>query len=74
MAARMNLDERKAKVEELARQKTDDRHKLDETLAQPGEPMISCHVPHFCRQQEIAHFRAEECVAAFSVWIDGIQA
>jgi acetolactate synthase-1/2/3 large subunit len=50
MSALMNVDERKVKVEELARQKTDDRRKLDEMLTQPGEPMISCHVPHICRQ------------------------
>jgi acetolactate synthase-1/2/3 large subunit len=50
MTDRMNLNERRAKMEELARQKADDRRKLDEMLAQTGEPLISCHVPHICRQ------------------------
>jgi acetolactate synthase I/II/III large subunit len=46
----MDLEGRKARVAELARQKEADRATLDEMLALPAEPMISCHVPHICRQ------------------------
>ncbi len=46
----MDLALRKARVTELAKQKTEDRAKLEEMLALPAEPMISCHVPHICRQ------------------------
>jgi acetolactate synthase-1/2/3 large subunit len=48
--ARMNLEERRAVVTELALQKQTDRAKLDEMLAVPAQPMISCHVPAICRQ------------------------
>lgn len=48
--ARMNLEERRTVVAELALQKQTDRAKLDEMLAMPAQPMISCHVPAICRQ------------------------
>lgn len=46
----MDLAGRKARASESARLKAEDRAKLDEMLALPAEPMISCHVPHICRQ------------------------
>jgi acetolactate synthase-1/2/3 large subunit len=49
-AGRMNLSERQAKVADLAKMKGADRAKLDEMLALPVEPMVSCHVPAICRQ------------------------
>lgn len=41
---------RRARVAELAQLKSEDRKKLDEMLALPVEPMISCHVPRVCRE------------------------
>lgn len=46
----MAADARKAKVAELAEMKAQDRKTLDETLALPGDPMISCQVPKICRE------------------------
>jgi acetolactate synthase I/II/III large subunit len=46
----MNLEARKARVSELAKQKTQDRANLDAMLGMPSQTMISCHVPHLCRQ------------------------
>lgn len=48
--ATMDIAARQAKVEELAALKTQDRKTLDDMLALPGEPMISCHVPKVCRE------------------------
>ncbi|MFZ1983302.1 MAG: thiamine pyrophosphate-dependent enzyme, partial [Desulfatitalea sp.] len=48
--ARMRLEERRTVVAELAQLKQTDRAKLDEMLAMPAQPMISCHVPAICRQ------------------------
>ncbi|NNG01441.1 MAG: thiamine pyrophosphate-binding protein [Desulfobacteraceae bacterium] len=47
---RTDLDARRDKVAGLARQKTEDREKLDEMLTGPSEGMISCHVPRICRE------------------------
>lgn len=47
---RMDLDARRRKVSELTLQKIEDRTKLDEMLSVEAEGMISCHVPHICRQ------------------------
>ncbi len=49
-AGTMNFEARKTKVEALAAMKAADRKTLDEMLAIPGEPMISCHVPKICRE------------------------
>lgn len=49
-AADMDLGARKSKVAELAALKDEERKKLDEMLALPGEPMISCQVPRICRE------------------------
>ncbi len=49
-AGRMNLAARQAKVAELAKMKAADRAKMDEMLALPADPMISCHVPVVCRE------------------------
>lgn len=49
-AGAMDLAGRKARVTELAAQLAADRATLDATLTLPVEPMISCHVPHVCRQ------------------------
>ena len=46
----MDLAARRARVAELAGQLTADRAALDQMLDLPAEPMISCHVPHVCRQ------------------------
>jgi acetolactate synthase-1/2/3 large subunit len=48
--AGMDLAARKARVAELAAVKEEERKKLDEMLALPGDPMISCQVPHICRE------------------------
>ena len=48
--AAMDIAARQAKVDELAALKTQDRKTLDDMLALPGEPMISCHVPKVCRE------------------------
>jgi acetolactate synthase-1/2/3 large subunit len=50
VAAKMDLAQRRAQVAELAKLKQADRAKLDEMLALPLEPMISCHVPVVCRE------------------------
>jgi acetolactate synthase-1/2/3 large subunit len=50
VAGKMDLAERRTKVAELAKMKQADRAKLDEMLAMPMEPMISCHVPVVCRE------------------------
>jgi acetolactate synthase-1/2/3 large subunit len=49
-ADRIDMAARRAAVAELAKLKNDDRDTLDQMLAAPSEPMISCHVPHVCRQ------------------------
>ncbi|MBI5062889.1 MAG: thiamine pyrophosphate-binding protein, partial [Desulfatitalea sp.] len=49
-AKQTNLAERRTRVAELAKMKQADRAKLDEMLAVPVEPMISCHVPVVCRE------------------------
>ncbi len=49
-AGHMNLAARKSAVAQLAKMIADDRAGLDEMLAVPAEPMISCHVPHLCRK------------------------
>lgn len=49
-ASTMDIDARKAKVEELAVMKAEDRITLDEMLALPGDPMISCQIPKICRE------------------------
>ncbi|RJQ87345.1 MAG: thiamine pyrophosphate-binding protein [Desulfobacteraceae bacterium] len=49
-ADRIDLKARRANVAELAKQKTADRDTLDQMLAVPGAPMISCHVPQICRE------------------------
>jgi len=46
----MDLADRETRVAELAEKIAEDRVKLDEMLALPAEPMITCHVPHICRQ------------------------
>jgi acetolactate synthase-1/2/3 large subunit len=46
---KMNLGERRERIGMLALQKQDDRARLDQTLAMPAEPMLSCHVPVVCR-------------------------
>ena len=46
----MDLAGREIRVAELAAKIAEDRVKLDEMLALPAEPMITCHVPHICRQ------------------------
>jgi acetolactate synthase I/II/III large subunit len=46
----MDLAGRETRVAELAAKIAEDRAKLDEMLALPAEPMITCHVPHICRQ------------------------
>lgn len=46
----MDLAGRETRVAELAEKIAEDRAKLDEMLALPAEPMITCHVPHICRQ------------------------
>ena len=46
----MDLAGRETRVAELAAKIAEDRVKLDEMLALPAEPMITCHVPHICRQ------------------------
>ncbi|RJP44955.1 MAG: thiamine pyrophosphate-binding protein [Desulfobacteraceae bacterium] len=46
----MDLAGRETRVAELAVTIAEDRAKLDEMLALPAEPMITCHVPHICRQ------------------------
>lgn len=46
----MDLPGRETRVAELAEKIAEDRVKLDEMLALPAEPMITCHVPHICRQ------------------------
>lgn len=46
----MDLAGRETRVTELAAKIAEDRAKLDEMLALPAEPMITCHVPHICRQ------------------------
>jgi acetolactate synthase-1/2/3 large subunit len=49
-AADPNVEARRGRVAELAGMKAADRAALDEMLSLPGDPMISCHVPHLCRQ------------------------
>jgi acetolactate synthase-1/2/3 large subunit len=49
-AGDMDLAAREAKVQALAEMKTEDRKTLDEMLALPGDPMISCQVPKICRE------------------------
>jgi acetolactate synthase I/II/III large subunit len=49
-ADRIDMPARRAAVAELAKQKTADRDTLDQMLSAPSQPMISCHVPHVCRQ------------------------
>jgi acetolactate synthase-1/2/3 large subunit len=49
-AGKMDLAGRRTQVAELAKLKQTDRAKLDEMLAMPVEPMISCHVPVVCRE------------------------
>lgn len=49
-SGRMNLESRQAQVAKLARQKAEDRANLDEMLALPLTPMVSCQVPFICRQ------------------------
>jgi acetolactate synthase I/II/III large subunit len=46
----MNLEARKTRVSELAKHKSQDRANLDAMLGMPSQTMISCHVPHLCRQ------------------------
>jgi acetolactate synthase I/II/III large subunit len=46
----MDLAARRSRAAELAQQAAEDRAKLDQTLMLPAEPMISCQVPHICRQ------------------------
>jgi acetolactate synthase I/II/III large subunit len=49
-ASRIDLPSRRTVVADLGRKKTADRDTLDQMLAVPGTPMISCHVPHICRE------------------------
>jgi acetolactate synthase I/II/III large subunit len=49
-ASRIDLDKRRALVSGLSQKKSSDREILDQMLAVPGEPMISCQVPHICRE------------------------
>ena len=49
-ASTMDMDTRKANVQKLAGMKAEDRKTLDEMLALPGDPMISCQVPKICRE------------------------
>jgi len=49
-ASAMDMDTRKANVQKLAGMKAEDRKTLDEMLALPGDPMISCQVPKICRE------------------------
>ena len=49
-ASAMDMDTRKTNVQKLARMKAEDRKTLDEMLALPGDPMISCQVPKICRE------------------------
>lgn len=46
----MDLAARQTRVVELADHLAKDRAALDQMLEVPAEPMISCHVPHICRQ------------------------
>lgn len=46
----MDLTSRKSRVAELALLKKEERKTLDEMLALPDEPMISCRVPTICRE------------------------
>ncbi len=48
--ATKDLQSRRDQVAELARSKSEERAKLDEMLALDAEPMISCQVPHICRE------------------------
>ena len=49
-SARIDLESRKQAVTQLAELKTNDRAMLDQMLGLSGETMISCHVPHICRE------------------------
>jgi acetolactate synthase-1/2/3 large subunit len=59
-STRISLDKRKAAVSKLAELKKSDRAALDEMLAMPASPMISCQVPKICRD-----FFADDAVVIF---------
>ncbi len=46
----MPLDERRTKVESLAKERDADRAKLDEKLSDTAEPMLTAHVSKICRE------------------------
>lgn len=49
-ADRIDRADRRSAAAGLAEMKGADRDTLDQMLAAPSEPMMSCHVPHICRE------------------------